>query len=393
MSGTSGDGVSAAIVSFKNRTFKLLTYETFPYSPSMREKIRRALELRTPEISTLNFQLGRVFADAALKIIRKSRIRREKIAVIGSHGQTIYHGPRDRIPSTYQIGEAAVIAEKTGIPVVSDFRPQDIAAGGEGAPLIPFFDHYFYGGGPLRAFQNIGGIANVTIVGKGLKQPIAFDTGPGNGLIDLAIQKITKGKLSHDPFGKWAARGKTDINKVRSMMRHPFFRRQPPKSTGREEFGEGFFCRHFGASLSKRPFNVLATLTYFTALSIFESLRNPNLPITPPLSPSSAQGESVSGGGGEGKGGWGIKEMIVSGGGVKNLTLMHHLKELFSPLPVRSIEEWGIPAQAKEPMAFAFFALRALEGRINHFPSATGARHAMILGKLTNPGSVIAMTP
>ena len=359
MSGTAGDGVSAALASFKNRSFKLMAYETFPYSPSVRKKILRAERLKTAEISELHFLLGRIFADAALKLIRRSRISAKKIRVIGSHGQTIYHGPRDRVPSTFQIGEASIIAERTGIPVVSDFRPSDIAAGGEGAPLIPFFDFYFYGNGPCRALLNIGGIANVTFVGRDLQKPIAFDTGPGNCLMDLAIQQITKGKQKHDPEGRWAARGRVEMKWLRSILSHPYFKKNPPKSTGREEFGEKFLNRSLGRFFKQRPSDVLATLTSLTALTIFESLKR--------FAPSSA------------------KEIIASGGGVKNLTLMNHLKKLFWPVPVRSIEEFGIPAQAKEPIAFAFFALRALQGRVNHLPSVTGARHALILGKITRP--------
>lgn len=359
MSGTSGDGVSAALVRFKNHSFRVLAYRTFPYPKKLSQQIAHAAELKAAEISQLDFLLGRIFAEAALKIIRRTRVPRKKIEVIGSHGQTLYHGPRDPLPSTFQIGESAVIAERTQIPVVSDFRPQDVACGGEGAPLIPFFDTYFYGRGPRRALLNVGGIANVTVVGRNLKSPIAFDTGPGNGLIDLAIQRITKGKLAYDPNGKWAMKGKVEMNGVRSMMRHPYFRRRPPKSTGREEFGEVFLKKYLGASLWHRPFDFLATLTYFTALTIFESLRR-----WAPLF---------------------TREIIVSGGGAKNRTLMKYLRELFSPLPVRSIEEWKIPAQAKEPIAFAFFALRSIRGQINHLPSATGARHATVLGKITKP--------
>ncbi len=359
MSGTAGDGVSAAIASFKNRSFKLIAYETFPYPPSVRKKILHAEKLKTAEISGLHFLLGRIFADAAAKIIRRSRISPQRIRVMGSHGQTIYHGPRDPVPSTFQIGEAAVIAERTGIPVVSDFRPSDIAAGGEGAPLIPFFDLHFYGSGPRRALLNIGGIANVTLVGRDLKKPIAFDTGPGNCLMDLTIQRITKGKQRHDPEGRWAGRGRVEMKWLRSLLAHSYFKKAPPKSTGREEFGEKFLNRPLGRFLRGRPFDVLATLTFFTALTIFESLKR--------FAPSS------------------VKEIIASGGGVKNLMLMNHLKKLFWPVPVRSIEEFGIPAQAKEPIAFAFFALRALEGKTNHLPSVTGAGHALILGKITRP--------
>lgn len=361
MSGTSGDGVSAALVSFKDHSFKLLAYRTFPYPKLIREKIFVCLKLKTPEISQLNMKLGELFGEAALKIIKRSKISRKKIAVIGSHGQTIYHGPKDPTPSTFQIGEPAVIAARTGIPVVSDFRPMDVVLGGEGAPLIPYFDFFFYGKGPVRALQNIGGIANVTITGQGFN-PVAFDTGPGNCLMDLAIQKITKGKLSHDPQGNWSGAGLIDTGLIWRLMRHPYFKRRPPKSTGREAFGGGFLKKYFGNFLTKRPHDALATLTFFTALTIHEAIVH--------FSPKAPE------------------EIIVSGGGALNLTLMRYLKELFGRTPIRTIEDFGIPHQAKEPIAFAFFALRALQRKSNHLPQVTGARQAAILGKLTQPPKI-----
>jgi len=359
MSGTSGDGVSAAVADFVNRRFRLLAYETFPYPPALQRKLLRAHELKAPGISKLDFLLGRLFAEAALKIIKCAKLSPRKIRVIGSHGQTIYHGPRDPVPSTFQIGEAAVIAERTGIPVASDFRPQDIAQGGVGAPLIPFFDSYFYGKGPVRALLNIGGIANVTIAGKNLKKTAAFDTGPGNCLIDLAVQKISKGRKRHDSEGRWAGKGKVNRKWLSLLLRHPYFLKSPPKSTGREEFGEKFLNQHLGRHLGRRPLEVLATLTYFTAVTIFEGVRR--------FSPRP------------------VKDVIVSGGGVKNLTLMRLLREFFAPVPVRSIEALGIPAQAKEPVAFAFLGLRAFQGEINHLPEVTGAGAACVLGKITRP--------
>ena len=295
--------------------------------------------------------------------MKRARLKPRDVRVIGSHGQTIYHGPRDRVPSTFQIGEAAILAEATGIPVVSDFRPPDIALGGEGAPLVPYFDFYFYGRGPVRAFQNIGGISNVTVVGRGLKSPVAFDTGPGNCLMDLAIRKITKGRLACDRSGKWAAQGEVDHKKIAAMMRHPYFKKRPPKSTGWEKFGGEFLELRAAARNWRRPFDLLATLNYFTALTIFEGLQR--------FAPKS------------------LKEVIVSGGGAKNLTLMKNLKELFKQnrgqVTVRSIEALGIPAQAKEPVAFAFLALRALERKANHLPETTGACRAATLGKLCTP--------
>ncbi len=372
MSGTSADGVSLALASFQGRKIKVLAHQTYPYASSLRKVLMEAGNLKTPGISKLNVTLGNYFADCAVRFIKKSRQKSSKIAVIGSHGHTVWHAPTH----TLQIGEPSFIAERTGIPVVADFRMRDIAAGGEGAPLIPFFDDYFFGSGPLRALQNIGGIGNVTLVGttpvpvpnvpgsKSTPVPLnpvhlepvpklAFDTGPGNCLMDWAVQKMTKGKMSYDRGGKIAASGSVHAKAVVEMSRHPYFLKRPPKSTGRELFNASFIPR---VLLKERPENLVATLTYFTAHTIYESYQRflpPNLP-----------------------------EIIVSGGGALNPVLMKLLKKLFAPAPVRTIEEYGIPAQAKEPAAFAFFALRALEGKINHAPSGTGARRACILGKI-----------
>ena len=386
MSGTSADGVSLALASFQGRKIKVLANRTYPYPSALRKTLLGAGNLKTPEISRLNVTLGKCFADCAAHFIKESRQKPSRIAVVGSHGHTVWHAPSPYpLPSgervnkaaslwngvrdghTLQIGEPSFIAERTGIPVVADFRARDLAAGGEGAPLIPYFDDYFFGGGPLRALQNIGGIGNVTLVGKSVKQVTAFDTGPGNCLMDWAAQKITKGRLQYDRGGKIAARGSVHAKIAVEMSRHPYFLKRPPKSTGRELFNETFIPR---ALLNGRPENLMATLTYFTAHTIYESYKRflPS-PFTLPLSPKGrGKGEGV--------------EIVVSGGGALNPILMKLLKKLFAPVPVRTIEDYGIPALAKEPAAFAFFALRALQGKINHAPSGTGARRACILGKI-----------
>lgn len=239
MSGTSADGVSAVLVSFRDSGFKLIRYRTFSYPKKIQNQILNSIKLSTPEISSLNFKLGHFFSSCVSKLIHQSKVNPAKMAVIGSHGQTLFHEPAGKPPNTFQIGEPAVIAGQTGITVVSDFRTADIAAGGEGAPLIPFFDQTFFGKGIARAMQNIGGIANVTVVGKNIK-PIAFDTGPGNCLIDWAVKKITRGRLSYDRGGRMAEKGTVQLRLIREMMRHPYFNRKPPKSTGRELFNENF---------------------------------------------------------------------------------------------------------------------------------------------------------
>ncbi len=358
MSGTSCDGISAALAEFRGRRLRVLAERTSPYPLRLVRLLRRGSTLSAVELSALHVILGEQFAKAAQQLLRVARVSPRRVAVIGSHGHTIYHGPTDPVPSTMQLGDPAVIAQRTGIAVVADFRSRDLAAGGEGAPLVPYFDEVFFGQGPARALQNIGGIANVAVVGRGIS-PLAFDTGPGNCWIDLVAQRLSRGRLRYDASGHLALRGRIDHRAVERLWRHPYFRRSPPKSTGRELFNEALLTRTFGARLSRAPLEVLATVTYFTAYSIAESYRR-----------------------------WvrhRLREVIVSGGGVRNRTLMGHLARLLGPVPVRSTERYGIPAQAKEPVAFAFLALRALRGQINHLPSTTGAAAACVLGTIT-PG-------
>ncbi len=359
MSGTSCDGVSAALVDFSERAFRVAAYRTFPYPAPVAQLLRSARDLNGTTLAQLNILVGELSALAILRILRNARRQPSEIAVVGSHGHTIYHGPNDAIPCTLQVGEPAIIAERTGIPVVSNFRMRDMAAGGQGAPLIPFFDHHFFGRGAARALQNIGGIANVSFVGTGIA-PLAFDTGPGNCLIDAAVRRITRERQTMDRGGRLAARGRIDHAAVRRLADHPYFRQPPPKSTGPELFNESWLRRALGARWAARGDEAVATLTYFTAWTIAESYRR-FLPSSP-------------------------REIIVNGGGCLNRTLMRHLAQLLAPLPVRSIAEYGLPPQAKEPAAFAFLGLRAWQGRINHSPSTTGASAPRVLGTIT-PGA------
>ena len=381
MSGTSVDGVSAALVRFRSRAFRLLGYETTPYPMRIVRLLRRIDALRVGELSRLNVEIGETFANAALRLMRRHRLAPRRLRVIGSHGQTIYHGPRDHPPSTWQIGDPSVIAERTGVPVVADFRPRDIAAGGEGAPLVPFFDQFFYGDGPVTAFQNLGGIGNVTIVGRALRRPMAFDTGPGNCLMDEAIrssspllrsseaakgssegakESASRGRSAYDRDGALARRGRVDEQLLAKLQRHPFFRRRPPKSTGTETWNLTTLQRDLGIRWPRRLEDQLATLARLTAWSVAESLRRwAPRPVT---------------------------RIVVSGGGARNATLMCELAAACAPVPVRSIETLGIPAQAKEPITFAFLALQAVEGRINHLPATTGACGARILGLIVPGG-------
>ncbi len=351
MSGTSADGVTAALVGFSERSVKVLRHRTFPYPRGLRERVLGARELKAAELSRLNFELGEVFARAALRISRGLRPR-----VIGSHGQTLWHGPGENPPNTLQLAEPSVIAERSGACVVADFRPRDMAAGGQGAPLMPAFDEFLLSQGPLRAAQNIGGIANVSFAGLGRLWG-AFDTGPGNCLMDLAVSLATKGRARMDKDGRLARRGRPDLGRLRLMLAHPYFRKAPPKSLDRNSFGEAFLRRHFRVTRKSLP-NTLATLALFTARTIADSLSR----FAPKARP--------------------LREVVVSGGGAKNPALMRHLRELLKPAPLVLSDRYGIPVMAKEAACFAWLAWRAARGEANNCPRATGASGRRIIGKI-----------
>ncbi|MFN0118228.1 MAG: anhydro-N-acetylmuramic acid kinase [Elusimicrobiota bacterium] len=362
MSGTSADGVSAVLAAFKEKHFEIISHSQTAYPDHLLPLIRLGGKLPASELSQLNMALGEIFAKAALQVLKKSHISPADIHCIGSHGQTIYHGPNDSIKNTLQISDPAVIAERTGIPVVSHFRQKDMAVGGEGAPLIPFFDQYFFSEGPIRAFQNIGGIGNVTIVGKAIKDPLAFDTGPGNALMDLAVRIATNNQESFDKNGEGAKKGKMNAFVVHKMMEDAYFKKPPPKSTGLELFNRDFLNKYIPDEKIKTNLNdVLATLNYLTCISIQESYRRF---IFPKFS---------------------VSEIIISGGGSHNKTLMKKLECLFAPIPIIPIDKLGIPSQIKEPLAFAFMGLRCLLGKNNHLPHTTGAKKSCVLGSITKP--------
>jgi len=349
MSGTSADGVSAALVRIgPGQTVRVLRHLTESFSRAEQARILALAEATAPELSEANAWLGRRFAAAARRVMRGSRPR-----VIGSHGQTVFHAPGRH---TLQIGEPSIIAEETGVDVVADFRPRDIAAGGQGAPLVPFFDDFVFGGtARTRALLNVGGIANVTLVGRG-RPPVAFDTGPGNSLIDAAVRTLTRGRETLDRDGRRALAGRIDGPLLSRLLDHPYFRKRPPKSTGRELFGGEFLksrCRRVTV-------DAIATLTLFTARTIAYAIRQfaPRFPA----------------------------EVIVSGGGTFNPALMGHLSWLLQPAWVVSSEIYGLPPLAKEPAAFALLAARAIRGLPNTIPSATGARRAVVAGKIIPGG-------
>jgi anhydro-N-acetylmuramic acid kinase len=352
MSGTSADGVTAALVELFPDSIRVRRHETYAYPPLLKRRVLDAPALFAPELSRLNFELGHSFASAAIKISRGTRP-----FVIGSHGQTVWHGPNAVPQNTLQIAEPSVIAERTGLPVVADFRPRDMAAGGQGAPLVPAFDLFLFGRGPRRALVNIGGISNVSLVGEG-KLWSAFDAGPGNALMDEAVRRATRRRSEMDRGGRLAARGRVDEEALKRLLAHPYFKKAPPKSLDRTTFGPLLLDHFFPRISSKNISDVLATLAELTARSLCFAVLE-NAPDGTPL-----------------------KEVVVSGGGALNARLMRRLSALFAPIPVATTDAYGLPVMAKEAACFAWLAARALEGKPNHCPAATGARGARILGKI-----------
>jgi anhydro-N-acetylmuramic acid kinase len=370
MSGTSADGVDAAVVEIDRGKVRLLAFEMFAYPAALR---RRILDLCRPESARLddichyNFVLGEVFADAVIKLCSKSGISLNPIDLIGSHGQTIYHQPsgkrhdRKIVRSTLQIGEPSVIAQRTGITTVADFRPRDMAAGGQGAPLVPYADYILFKHKRLaRAVQNIGGIANVTFLPGDCKQNdiIAFDTGPGNMVIDDIIRLISGGRKRYDAGGKLAARGRVDKRLLDELLRHPFFRRRPPKSTGREEFGADFTERIYRRARKKglADADIVTTVTALTAKSIAQAYRG-FLKAMP-------------------------DELILCGGGSHNRTLVEMLHAELPGVKILSTDDFDINIDAKEAVSFAILAWATIKGMTNNVPSATGAERPVILGKI-----------
>src|SRR5262245_28922412 len=316
MSGTSADGIDAVAARISGDGAKLrakiLAHIHGRFPARLRDRILRvSLEGHVAEICELNFMLGEEFARAALAVIRRARLSPTRIAAIGSHGQTIHHLPNTSHPSTLQIGEAAVIAERTGIATISDFRVRDMAAGGQGAPLVPFADWaLFTSTRRPRILQNIGGIANLTFLPANARvnQVRAFDTGPGSMVIDAVVGELSGGRQAYDANGRWAARGRVSEGMLRELMAHPFFRRKPPRTTGREEFGAAF-TRHLLALAKRRrlsPDDTIATATALTAESIADAYHRFVLPSLP--------AEQHSG-----------LEVILGGGGAKNATLRRML--------------------------------------------------------------------
>ena len=377
MSGTSLDGVDAALTRIEGcgmeTKVELIDFLTVPFSAEIKQEIMAGT---SPELSnvqllcSLNVKLGELFADAAEAICRKNNLPYSQLTAIGSHGQTMYHQPvleGSYVPSTLQIGEPAVIAYRMNTLVVSNFRTMDMAAGGQGAPLVPYTELILYRDEQKsRLLQNIGGIGNVTVIPKGAKgdDVYAFDTGPGNMIIDELCRMLFD--LPYDKNGELAAQGKVDEALLAACMRLPFLAQSPPKSTGRELFGKPFAERlvRENAHLSKH--DLLATMTMFTAASIADSYKQF---VFPRLH---------------------IDEVIIGGGGSYNLTLLGMLRELLDKdCRVLTQEDLGYSSEAKEAVAFAILANETLHRQPGNLPTATGAREPVILGNLTLPPKTI----
>ncbi len=376
MSGTSADGIDVALVRMAGRKASLENFAAFPFPSRIQKAILKLGEggpVTTGEISQLNFLLGEIFANAALGACKKFRMAPARIHVIGSHGQTVFHQgvPSDfngrRVASTLQIGDPSVIATRTGITTVGDFRPADMAAGGQGAPLVPFVDFLLYRHPRIgRVALNIGGIANVTVIPAGakLKDVFAFDTGPGNMVIDALVRHFTRGRKGFDRNAEMAAEGELLSGLLQTLMRDKYFSRFPPKTAGREQYGE----RYLRALLSHREVrradreDVIRTATILTALSILDAFHHFIRPKAK------------------------IGELIVSGGGAHNPLLMAQLESGLNGVRVLDAGELGLPGDAKEAFAFAVLACETLRKRPANVPGATGAKKGVVLGKVCYAG-------
>jgi anhydro-N-acetylmuramic acid kinase len=375
MSGTSADGINVAFVRMPSnprvRAFKLLGHFEVAYPKKVRNAVLAAMNAKAAsvaDLARLNFLLGELYADAVLATQKKLRIKAD---LIGCHGQTLYHQGEPQsflgreVASTWQTGEGAVIAARVGVPVICDFRPADIAAGGKGAPLVPFFDYLIYSDSKIgRIVQNIGGIANLTAIpaNSNAEDVMAFDTGPGNMVIDALMDQLFKQPYDH--HGKIAASGQVIDKVVVSMLHNSFFLRQPPKTAGREEFGREFVANFLRACGRSAQQDIVATATALTARSIAGALRRFV------ISKRSKFGE-----------------FVVSGGGTNNPTLMAMLANELRALglEMRFSDEFGVPSGAKEAIAFALLAYQTWNRRPSNVPSATGAKRMAVLGKVCYP--------
>jgi anhydro-N-acetylmuramic acid kinase len=384
MSGTSLDGVDATLVRILNApdgsvvSVTLLAHSYFPYSDELRSLINGLCSpesSRVDDLTYVHFGLAEWYAYAVGLVLKAAGMAASKVDAICMHGQTVWHAPSSRafpgpegdipVKGTLQLGSNAVLRERTGIPVISDLRSRDMAAGGEGAPLAPYIDAILFGSkSEGRIVQNIGGIGNATVLpaSAAMDEILAFDTGPGNMVIDTVVAAGTKGKQRYDPEGSIAAKGRVDLGLVARLMEEPYFARRPPKSTGREVYGAAFAASFMAAAdaagLSFE--DSVATATAFTAESIASAYRDFILPVSP------------------------IAKVLVAGGGALNLSLLRMIQErLPQGMLVATTAAFGVPDQAREAMAFALMGHESLMGRPANLPAVTGARSHVVLGSIT----------
>lgn len=382
MSGTSADSIDVALVRISgssprggappNLSSELLGHAAHAYPAKLRAEVLRIAEgAATPagKISQLNVRLGGLFGEAALAACRQFRISPRKVSLIGSHGQTIFH-QGEPVPffgkptaSTLQIGDPSTIANLTGITTVGDFRLADMALGGQGAPLVPYVDYLLYRHAKVgRVSLNLGGIGNITVLPPSCKpsQVLAFDTGPGNMLIDALVQRFTQSRLRYDKAARLATQGRAIPALLDDLMRDPYLRLAPPKSTGREYYGRDYVNRllALGRRHRARPNDLIRGVTLFTALSVADALHRFVLPKTE------------------------ISQIIVSGGGAHNPLILAQLTALLPGIQIAPSSQFGVPEDAKEAYAFALLAYETFHRRPSNLPSATGARGCAILGKI-----------
>jgi anhydro-N-acetylmuramic acid kinase len=374
MSGTSLDGVDAALVKISGfghlTEAQLKHFVSVPFDKSVQAELLRVASgtpVSAQIISHLNFLLGALYSQAILQLCKEAEVQPNEIDLVGSHGQTIFHQSEPTLfcgrplSSTLQIGEASVLAENTGITTISDFRPRDMAAGGKGAPLIPYVDYLLFRDLKIgRALLNIGGIANVTSLPAGarLQDVTAFDMGPGNMVMDALVRHFTGGGQKFDLNGATARRGKVLAPLLENLLALPYFQADPPKTAGREQFGEAFVSEIILQSGGASAEDVLCTAAELTVQSVAHAMTRFVLPKAS------------------------IGQLVVSGGGARNLYLMDRLQAALPQLEVFQSDALGVPTAAKEAMGFAILANETFHLQAGNVPSATGAHHPVILGKV-----------
>ncbi len=374
MSGTSLDGVDAALVEITGSgdltEVRHKEFVSIPFDPLIQSELLRVASGRSVPcqvVSHLNFLLATLYSEAVLKICRQAQVELSRIDLIGSHGQTIFHQSDAEefcgreVASTLQIGEGSILAENTGVTTVFDFRPRDMAAGGKGAPLIPYVDYLLFRNQRLgRVLLNVGGIANVTLLPAGAQLPDvkAFDTGPGNMVMDALVRRFTHGTRKFDEGGVIAAKGKVETALLTTLLSHPYFESSPPKTAGREQFGERFTSQLLESEDFTEFEDLLCTATELTAQSIQKAILRFVVPVAH------------------------VDQMIVSGGGARNDFLMQRIRKLLPQIEVIRSDDLGVPSAAKEAIGFAILANETLHLHPGNVPSATGASHPVVLGKV-----------